>query len=96
MAQFDIECVTRTLVSVIPRCSAENLQVTLLDVRQGLPSIETLGHKDIEVLLKAQALEMGGDICHSRTRGISSIAERVPDTGVVSISPDGPPRKLFG
>lgn len=48
------------------------LQVTLLNIGQRLPGIEAFANEGVEVLLKAQALEMGGEICHSCARGVSS------------------------
>ena len=54
----------------------DDLQVTFLDIRQCFPGIEALADEGIEVLLKAQALEMGGEICHSSAQSVSSKARR--------------------
>lgn len=53
----------------------EDIQVLLLNVQDGFPGVKAFAYKGIEVLLKAQTLEKGGDICHSRALGVASMPE---------------------
>ena len=54
MTQFDVESVAELNVSAwSPSHVASDLQVTFLNVGQGLPCLEPLAQEDVEVLLKA-------------------------------------------
>jgi hypothetical protein len=76
-----------------------------LDVGQGFPGVETFPHKEVEILLKAKALEIGCKIAHSSGRGVSSAQRRrrLASAKVAwqwslmeLLNPDDMLRKLYG
>ena len=67
MAKLDIQVVPIQDQSCgYPFSSPNNLQITFLNVTDAFPRVEAFANQSIKVLLKAQALEDGSQIRHSR------------------------------
>lgn len=65
-----------------------------MDVEQSFPRFETFADEGVEVLLEAQALEMGGEVTHPSVGEMASIAKGssldwVPLVGAISLAHGG-------